>query len=79
MTTRQPDWQTLSAYVDGELSAAEAAEVARALADDRTLAGRVASLTRLKATVQDMGEAAEITLPTPRRRHWRPAALAASL
>ena len=38
MTTRQPDWQTLSAYVDGELSAAEAAEVARALADDRTLA-----------------------------------------
>ncbi len=85
MTTRQPaqqpDWQTLNAYVDGELSAAEAAEVARALADDRALAGRVASLTRLKATVQDMvqdmGEAAEITLPAP--RHWRPAALAASL
>jgi len=85
MTTRQPDWQTLNAYVDGELSAAEAAEVARALADDRALADRVASLTRLKAKVQDMGtvqsrgEAAEITLPTPRRRHWRPAALAASL
>ncbi len=76
---QQPDWQTLNAYVDGELSTAEAAEVARALADDRTLAGRVASLTRLKATVQDMGEAAEITLPTTRRRHWRPAALAASL
>ena len=89
MTTRQPaqrpDWQTLNAYVDGELSAAEAAEVARALANDRALADRVASLTRLKAKVQDMGtvqsrgEAAEIALPTPRRRHWRPAALAASL
>ncbi len=85
MTTRQPDWQTLNAYVDGELSAAKAAEVARALADDRTLADRVASLTRLKAKVQDMvtvqsrGEAAKITLPPPRRRPWRPAALAASL
>jgi anti-sigma factor RsiW len=79
MTVRQPDWQTLNAYVDGELSAAEAAEVARALADDRALADQVATLTRLKATVQDMGEATEVTLPAPRRRHWRPAAIAASL
>lgn len=83
MTTQQPDWQALNAYVDGELSAAEAAGVARALADDRALANRVAGLARLKATVQDMvqgmGEAADITLPAPRRRHWRPAAIAASL
>jgi anti-sigma factor RsiW len=79
MTTRRPDWQTLNAYVDGELSAAEAAEVARALADDRALAEQVASLSRLKASVQDLGEGIEIALPGPRRRAWRPAALAASL
>ena len=46
-------WQTLNAYVDGELSAAESAEVARALADDPALVDQVASLMRLKAAVQD--------------------------
>ncbi len=77
---QQPDWQTLNAYVDGELSTAEAAEVARAFADDRALADQVASLTRLKATVQATVQGtAEIALPPPRRRHWGPAALAASL
>jgi anti-sigma factor RsiW len=83
MTQRQPSWETLNAYVDGELPASEAAEVARALAQDRALADQVASLTRLKAATQDtvgsLGGAVEITLPAPEdRRRW-PLAVAASL
>lgn len=44
-----PSWQDLNAYVDGELSADAAAEVARAVAADRKLAERVAALAQLKA------------------------------
>ncbi len=79
MSVSQPSWETLNAYVDGELPAAEAAAVARALAENGSLAGRVATLARLKATVEDSVEAVDIALPAPRRRAWRPAALAASL
>lgn len=83
MTDSTPSWETLNAYVDGELPAAEAAEVARALARDRTLADRVASLARLKAATQDTVRApdgaVELALPAPQGRHWRPLAGAASL
>jgi hypothetical protein len=79
MTTQRPSWQALNAYVDGELSTAEAAAVARALADDRALADQVAKLTRLKAAAQEGIEDIDLALPTPRRRAWRPAAFAASL
>jgi anti-sigma factor RsiW len=72
-------WQTLNAYVDGELSAAESAEVARALAEDPALVDQVASLTRLKAAVQDGIEEVNLALPRVQRRTWRPTALAASL
>ncbi len=48
-TLATPDWQTLNAYVDGELAPAEAAAVAAALAREPELAARVASLSRLKA------------------------------
>lgn len=79
MPAMQPDWMTLNAYVDGELSASEAATVARALADDRALAQTVATLTSLKAAVHDGVEPVEIDLPARQRRIWRPVALAASL
>ena len=83
MTRQQPSWETLNAYVDGELSAGAAAEVARALARDRALADQVASLTQLKAatqdTVRDPDGVAEIALPAPEGRRWRPLAVAASL
>jgi hypothetical protein len=83
MTAQAASWETLNAYVDGELPAGAAAEVARALARDSALARQVASLTRLKAAtqevVQDLGGAGEIALPAPPNRRWRPAALAASL
>jgi hypothetical protein len=83
MTAQAASWETLNAYVDGELPAGAAAEVARALARNPTLASQVASLTRLKAAtqemVQDLSRASEIVLPAPRNRRWRPPALAASL
>lgn len=79
MTTTTPSWETLNAYADGELSAAEAAAVARALADNREIAERVAALTRLKAAVAEGVETLDIALPSPKCRRWRPFALAASL
>lgn len=45
------NWETLNAYVDGELSSQEAAEVANAVARDPHLAEHVAMLTSLKAAV----------------------------
>jgi anti-sigma factor RsiW len=46
------EWERLSAYVDGELPADEAAEIAARLVTDRELAAQVAALTRLKAEVK---------------------------
>lgn len=87
MTRQDPSWEALNAYVDGELPAGEAAEVARALARDPALASQVASLTRLKAATQEMaqdlaqdrGGAGDIALPEPRSRRWRRPAIAAAL
>jgi len=42
------EWQALNAYVDGELSAAERARIARAIADRPDLARQVSVLTALK-------------------------------
>ena len=83
MTRQAPSWETLNAYVDGELPAGAAAEVARALARDSALASQVASLTRLKAATQDVAKDLDgvggIVLPRPPNRRWWPPALAASL
>lgn len=74
-------WATLNAYVDGELSPDAAAKVAAALVVDRDAAARVATLTRLRATLKavEPGEQAPaFTLPrtTPRRARWAPWAAA---
>lgn len=84
MNTSQPSWAQLNAYVDGELSAAGAAEVARALADDKTLAEAVAVLSRLKAATHEGIEPFSLVFnqPTPSRptwRSWRRIAIAASV
>ena len=55
--------EQLSAYVDGELTAAEAAEVARAMADDRRVAEQVAQLSRLKAVLPSAAEPLTVALP----------------
>jgi anti-sigma factor RsiW len=48
------EWETLNAYVDGELTPAETAQVAEQLAQDPGLARRVAELSRLKSTLFDL-------------------------
>ncbi len=48
------DWQTLNAYVDGELAPGEAARVAAAMARQPKLAARVATLSRLKAVANEL-------------------------
>ena len=80
MTDRKPSWRDLNAYADGELLAAQAAGVARAVAEDPELADQVATLARLKAAVQEQGQAplpaevAEVyrSAPWPRKSTGRP-------
>lgn len=68
MNRRAVEAKTLSAYVDGELSPAEAARVARAIAEDRDLATRVAVLARLKSVVAQTPRAPVHLLDAPPRR-----------
>ena len=79
-------WDELNAYVDRELGAADAAEVAAAIARDPSLAARVATLSRLKA--ETVASSAPQDVPPlvierfVRRRplsRWKPAAIAASI
>lgn len=64
------NWETLNAYVDGELSASEAARVADAVAQDPELARQVSLLTSLKASVAGSVprfDLLPIDNPSPRR------------
>lgn len=54
MTKKSINWEALNAYVDGELSPADAAETARAVMLDKNLAAQVAELTRLKAVTSEL-------------------------
>jgi len=68
-----PTWETLNAYMDGELSTAEAAKVARAVAERPPLADQIAHLSRLKATIRSsMDSDATVELPPPARGHRWP-------
>ncbi len=75
-------FEMLSAYVDGELDAADAAHVAAAAAADPKLATAIARLQALRASVAD-GIPDFVHLPTPRVRkpwaQWHRAAVAASV
>lgn len=57
MSEKKPNWRDLNAYADGELLPSDAAAVARAVAEDPALADQVATLARLKATVEELGQA----------------------
>ena len=77
MTDPRPSFETINAYVDGELAADAAAAVARALALDRSLAEQVATLSCLKAAVQETCDDVEFALPPPPQpRQWAPAVAA---
>ncbi len=74
-------WERLNAYVDGELSAGEAAKIARAVMRDSQLAARVAELAQLKAASSSVrlcpDEALDLDLDgirPPRRRFAQAAA-----
>lgn len=73
-----PSFEQLNAYVDSELPPRQAADVARAVAGDPTLAEQVALLARLRSTLAESIEVPELKLPPPKppwhRRHRRIAA-----
>lgn len=60
-------FEMLNAYVDGELDAAQAALVARAVAENPMLAREVAALTRLRSAIAEGLEAPAVVLPDPAR------------
>lgn len=72
MTGRETiSWDLLNAYVDGELEPGQAAEVAGAIAADREMAAKVATLTHLRATMRALSpqeEAPAFVLPETRAR-----------
>ena len=73
MTARAIEWQRLNAYVDGELSPDERAEVAARLAVRPDLAAQVATLTRVKAALAETAAAADVDRlrETARSPAWR--------
>lgn len=76
MTNRETiSWEELNAYVDGELTASRGAEIAAAIAGDRDLAARVATLSRLRAATRSLAtqdEAPPLRLPAPAARRRLP-------
>jgi len=72
-------FETLNAYVDGELDTAAAAEVARAVAADPALARQVAALSRLRSAVADSVEAPSMTVPATAAKSERLTVFAASI
>jgi hypothetical protein len=79
MTMRDGDLHRLNAFVDGELTPAERAEVATRLAADPSLARAHAVLAQLKACVQSMtADGGTVALPRRRRSARRPLAAAAA-
>lgn len=60
-----PDWVTLNAYVDGELSPAEHAAVAAAIASNADIARQVASLARLRVATAEAFAAEAAGVATP--------------
>ncbi len=80
MQTTAPDFETLNAYVDGELDAEHAAEVARAVAEDSQLAHQVAVLSQLRSAVVESIDTPPLELPqhiSPARYSFKPLAVAA--
>lgn len=79
MTRSDAEIERLNAYVDGELDAAEAAEVAALIASDRDAARLVAMMARVKSGVRDaFPSSLETGDVLPGRRPWPARALAAA-
>lgn len=79
MSSRLSDWETLNAYVDGELEAAEAAEIADRIAHDPVLARQAAALAGMKAALTEpVGTPAFDFGPLARERRYRVRRMAAA-
>ncbi len=79
MSDRQITFEMLNGYVDGELGATAAAEVARAVAEDPSLARQVSVLTRLRSAVAESVEAPPLSVTAPPSTGGRAVAIAASI
>ena len=85
MSDSKITWDILNAYVDGELDRAMSARVAAAAAQDATLAARISTLSKLKASTPGPGILAHQISPLPavakrwRIASWRTYAIAAGL
>ncbi len=77
----RPDWTTLNAYVDGELDAAAAADVADAAGSDSATANQIAALYKLKGVSHGAAAEAPADLKAlmPKRRTVWPSAMAACI
>ena len=79
MSERRITFETLSAYVDGELDTASAAQVARAVAEDPVLAREVAALSRLRSAVAESIDVPPLSLPARPSQSGRRTAIAAGV
>lgn len=66
----KPDWTTLNAYVDGELTPREAARVADFIADSEDASKQVALLMRLKVGVADVPETLNVSALDTHSSQW---------
>jgi len=66
LNTKLPDFETLNAYVDGELDATATAEIECAIANDSDLARQVLMLNQFKSAAAQSIDIPKIELPQPR-------------
>lgn len=78
MTGSSMDDELLSAYLDGELDAAEAARLAQRIASDDALAQRVAALAEVRSALAALAQEV-VVVTVPQRRNFLPAFLAGTL
>lgn len=78
MSGTVPSLEELNAYVDNELSQEQAADVALAIARDPETARKVALLARLRSVVPGAIDTPELSLPAPKSRWPKYAAMLAA-
>lgn len=68
---RRPSWETLNAFVDGELSAEESRQIEQLLFNDEHIAYDVEQLRRMKSLVSSTASAQAKAFYIPQREHKR--------
>jgi hypothetical protein len=69
MQRSRPSFEELNAYVDNELPADRAADVAYFIAEDVTIARNVAALARLRSTIPEAVDVPALDLPSMKQPH----------